>query len=74
MQSQGKSNTVQTGAEKRVPFDQYLERLPASKQSTHRWLGWLVIAATVLTLGVFIYAIYTSIIWKSAGGENVIRG
>jgi hypothetical protein len=69
---QESSDTSQPGAEKRLTFDQHLQQLPASKQSIHRWLGWLVIVALVLTLGVFVYAIYTSITWKSAGGENVV--
>lgn len=60
------------GEKKRLTFDQYLEQQSPSKLTAHRWLGWLVITAIVLTLGVFIYAIYSSITWQSTGGDNVV--
>lgn len=66
------SKSTQTGGETRLNFDQYLEQLPASKQSTHRVLGTLIIAAIVLTLGVFVYSIYASFTWKTVGGSNVV--
>ena len=66
------TDSAQPSAEERLSFDQHIQQLPASKQSVHRWLVWLVAAACVLTLGVFVYAIYTSIIWKSVGGIGVV--
>jgi len=66
------SNTVQSGGEERLTFDEYLEQLPSSKQATHRWLGWLIIVVIVITVGVFAYAIYASFAWQTVGGEKVI--
>ena len=69
--SQGTSNAVKQVAGERLSFDQYVLSLPASKHSTHRVLVWLVALSFILVIGLFIYAIYTSITWKSAGGLNV---
>jgi hypothetical protein len=66
------SDASQSSPEKRITFDQYVEQLPVPKQSAHRWVIWLVAAGIILTLGVFVYAIYTSITWKTAGGQNVV--
>lgn len=66
------SETVQPSEEKRLTFDQHVQQLSVSKQSVHRWLGWLVIAAFVITLGVFGYAIYSSFTWKSVGEVNLV--
>jgi hypothetical protein len=66
------SNAVQPAAGERFSFDQYVELLPASKQSAHRVLVWVIGVAFVLAIGLFIYAIYTSVIWKSAGGLKVV--
>jgi len=69
--SQQTYDTVQPIAEERLTFDQYVQQLPASKQSAHRLLVWLVAIGFILVVGLFIYAIYTSVTWKSAGGINV---
>lgn len=68
------SDPIQPAAEKRLTFDQYVQQLPESKQAIHRWLVWLVAAAFIITLGVFVYAIYTSFAWKTVGGINVVNG
>lgn len=65
------SNAVKPVAGERLSFDQYVQSLPASKQSAHRVLVWLVAIGFILVIGLFIYAIYTSVTWKSAGGLNV---
>lgn len=66
------SNAVQPTAGERLSFDQYVQSLPASKQSTHRVLVWLVALGFILAIGLFVYAIYTSVTWKTAGGLNVM--
>lgn len=58
--------------ETKLTFDEHLQQLPASKQSIHKWLIGFAAAAIIITLGVFVYAIYTSIMWKTAGGTNVV--
>jgi hypothetical protein len=68
---QGSSKPVQPVAAERFSFDQYVQQLPAAKQSTHRVLVWLLAIGFILVIGLFIYAIYTSVTWKSAGGMNV---
>jgi hypothetical protein len=69
--SQSTMDAVQPGAETRLSFDEYVQQLPDSKQSIHRVLVLLVAVGFVLLIGTFIYAIYTSVTWKSAGGINV---
>lgn len=66
------SDTGQQVEEKQLTFDEYVGQLPASKQSTHRWMRWLIAATFILTLGVFIYAIYASFKVKSFGEANVV--
>ena len=70
--SQGTSNAAKPVTGERLSFDQYVQSLPASKQSAHRVMVWLVAIGFILVIGLFIYAIYTSVTWKSAGGLNVV--
>ena len=69
--SQGNLDTVQPGVETRLSFDEYVQQLPDSKQFVHRVLVLLVAVGFVLLIGTFIYAIYTSVTWETAGGVNV---
>jgi hypothetical protein len=66
------SHTTEPSGEERLTFDQYVEQLPASKRSIHRWLRWLVVVALVLALGAFVYAIYASFNAKSLGEAHVV--
>jgi hypothetical protein len=66
------SPPVETGAEKRLTFDEYIGQLPSSKQTFHRIIAWFIIAAIIITLGVFGYAIYASIMVKTVGGSHVV--
>ncbi len=58
--------------ERRLSFDQHVQGLPASRQTAHRWVVWLLAVAIVLTVGVFIYAIYASVNWRSVGEAAVV--
>jgi hypothetical protein len=60
---------TQPGAEERLTFDQYLQQLPAAKQTFHRVIVWFFAAAVIITLGLFVYAIYVSF---SLGGSQII--
>jgi hypothetical protein len=66
------SPPVQPSADERLTFDQYLQQLPASKQTFHRVIVWFIAAAFIITLGVFVYALYASFMGKSLGGSHVI--
>ncbi len=66
------SPPVQPGAEERLTFDEYVGQLPSSKQRNHRIITWLLVAAIIITLGVFGYAIYASVVAQSAGGSHVV--
>ena len=66
------SPPVQPDVEERLTFDQYVEQLPTSKQTFHRVIVWLIGAAFLLTLGMFIYAIYASFAGKTVGESNVV--
>ena len=66
------SPPVETGAEKRLTFDEYIGQLPSSKQTFHRIIAWFIIAAIIITLGVFGYAIYASFVTQSVGGSHVV--
>ena len=66
------SPPVQPGAEERLTFDEYVRQLPSSKQNIHRIIAWLMIAAIIITLGVFGYAIYASFMAQSVGGSHVV--
>ena len=70
--NQQQSEPLMTAAEERLSFDEYVGQLPASKQSTHRWMAYLIIAGILLGIGTLIFAIYTSVTWKTAGGSSVI--
>lgn len=63
---------TQPGLGKRQTFDHYLQQLPGSKQTFHRVFVWFFAAAVIITLGVFIYAIYASIMVNSLGGSHVV--
>lgn len=66
------SQTAELSGEERLTFDQYVEQLPASKRSIHRWLRWLVLVAIVLVPVALIYAIYASFNAKSLGETHVV--
>ncbi len=66
------SETVQPINEERLTFDEYVGQLPASKQTFHRVIIWFIGAAFILTVGLFVYAIYASFAWKSVGESNVV--
>ncbi|UCF27042.1 MAG: hypothetical protein JSW42_10375 [Chloroflexota bacterium] len=66
------STSVEQDAGERLTFDQYLQQLPAPKQTFHRVIVWFFAAAFLITLGVFIYAIYASFMAQSLGGSHVV--
>lgn len=66
------ANPPQPKQETQLSFDQFVKQISAAKQSAHRWVAWLTAVALILAVDVFIYAIYTSITWKSSVGANVI--
>lgn len=66
------SPPVQPGVEERLTFNEYVKQLPSSNQSIHRIIVWFLVAAIIITLGVFGYAIYASVVAKSVGGSHVV--
>lgn len=66
------STSVEQDAGERLTFDQYLQQLPAPKQTFHRVIVWFIAAAAIITLGVFVYAIYASFMAQSLGGSHVV--
>ncbi len=66
------TDSPQPQVERKQTFDRYVQQLPEHKQSTHRILVWFVAAAIMITLVIFVYALYRSFTWESAGGLNVV--
>jgi hypothetical protein len=68
---QAANGSTPVGVE-RVSFDEYMQTLPASRRSAHRWLGWVLLVAFVGLAALLAYAVYASIAWKSVGGLTVM--
>jgi hypothetical protein len=43
---------------------EYVAEQPASRQAMHRWMNWTIIVSMAVPVGLFIRALYLSIIWK----------
>jgi hypothetical protein len=50
---------------------EYVAQQPASRQALHKWMSWLTIVSLAIPAGLFIRAIYLSVVWKQIDARRI---